>query len=79
MRRMIPIGIVLLVAAAGCRDEPTFDKRYDAAQEKISASAERIDQDLAADPQIPGAAPWGDGTGSPGNRLKAEPLSDRPQ
>lgn len=68
MRRMIPIGIVLLVAAAACRDEPTFDERYDAAQEKISVSAERIDRDLDAASATPAAAPGGVGTGSPADR-----------
>lgn len=46
MRRMAPIVIALLVGTAGCRDEPTFDERYDAAQNKITTSAKRIDRDL---------------------------------
>lgn len=79
MRRIIPISMALLVGAAGCRDEPTFDERYDAAQEKVSASAERIDKDLDAASKMPGAAPRGDGTGSPDDRPQADMPADRSQ
>lgn len=79
MRRLITISMALLVGATGCRDEPTFDERYDAAQEKVSASAERIDRDLDAAPKTPGAAPLGDGTGAPDDRPQADMPADRSQ
>lgn len=47
MRRAAPALLALLAAATGCQDEPSFDERYDAAQERIRDTAQGIDNDLA--------------------------------
>lgn len=47
MRRAAPALLALLVAVTGCQDEPSFDERYDAAQERIRDTAQGIDNDLA--------------------------------
>lgn len=62
MRCTVPLALLLLTAAAACRDEPSFDERYDAAQKKISVSAERIDRDLEAAPTEAGSLPREDRT-----------------
>lgn len=57
MRCTVLLALLLLTAVPACRDEPSFDERYDAAQKKISASAERIDRDLEAVPTEAGSSP----------------------
>lgn len=46
-------GLVLLLVAtigvAACRQEPTFDERFDAAQEEVEETVRSIDRDLETD------------------------------
>jgi hypothetical protein len=44
MRRCVALALVLLVA---CRQEPTFDERYDAAEKELQDRATEIDAELA--------------------------------
>ncbi|MFM6933062.1 MAG: hypothetical protein ACKOUT_12555 [Novosphingobium sp.] len=44
--RLILICAALL-ALAGCKAEPTFDERYDAAQKALDAKSKAIDGELA--------------------------------
>ena len=50
------VGLLALFAVCACKSEPTFDERYDAAQEQITDKAEELDHDLdtpsAADTEI---------------------------
>lgn len=46
MKRAILLSLPLLSLAWGCKDEPTFEERYDAAERKIRVTAEEIDRDL---------------------------------
>lgn len=57
MRRFVAVGLMLSAALSACRDEPSFDERYNAAQKKISVSADRIDRDLEAAPTAAGTPP----------------------
>ncbi|WP_156522785.1 hypothetical protein [Erythrobacter neustonensis] len=57
MRRVVAVGLMFLSALPACRDEPSFDERYDAAQKKIRVSADRIDRDLEAAPTPAGSSP----------------------
>lgn len=45
MRRALPVGVVLLLAA--CRNEPDFDTRYEKASAEIEARAHALDADAA--------------------------------
>ena len=50
------VGLLALSALCACKSEPTFDERYEAAQEQIMDKAEELDHDLdtpsAADTEI---------------------------
>ncbi|MEJ6011563.1 hypothetical protein [Novosphingobium aquae] len=37
----------MLLALAGCKQEPSFDERFDAAQKTLEAKAKAIDQELS--------------------------------
>ena len=52
-------ALALCLLAPACKEEPSFDQRYDAAEEKIRRTAAEIDSDLrTAEPrQQPAAAP----------------------
>ncbi len=39
-------GLLALVALAACENEPTFEERYDSAQEQIEDKAEELDDEL---------------------------------
>ena len=41
-------AVLALVALAACQQEPTFDERYDTAQDKIEGMARDIDGELEA-------------------------------
>ena len=41
-------AVLTLVALAACQQEPTFDERYDTAQDKIEGMARDIDGELKA-------------------------------
>ena len=43
MRRAFAIALLLLAA---CRSEPSFDERYERAEEEINAKAAELDEDL---------------------------------
>ncbi len=43
------VSAVLLLMTPACKDEPTFDERYSAAQEKVSKTATGIDSALEAE------------------------------
>ena len=45
-------GVVILAALAlgGCQSEPSFDERYDTAQETIEAKAKELDAELQEAP-----------------------------
>ncbi|WP_394269640.1 hypothetical protein [Qipengyuania sp.] len=47
MARSLPIIALAALALAGCKDEPSFDERYEAAEEKLEEQAAGIDRDLA--------------------------------
>ena len=38
--------LIAMIALAGCKQEPTFDERYDAARSTIGETAREIDRDL---------------------------------
>lgn len=57
MRRIVAVGLMFLSALPACRDEPSFDERYEAAQKKIRVTADRIDRDLEAAPTAAGSPP----------------------
>jgi len=38
--------LIAMLALAGCKQEPTFDERYDAARSTIGETAREIDRDL---------------------------------
>jgi len=40
------VGLLALSALCACKSEPTFDERYEAAQEQITDKAEELDHDL---------------------------------
>jgi|TARA_B100000678_G_C18169779_1_gene486695 hypothetical protein len=44
-------AVICLLCLAACRNEPSFDERYEAAQERIEDTADGIDQELDP-PQI---------------------------
>ena len=50
------VGLLALSALCACKSEPTFDERYEDAQEQIMDKAEELDHDLdtpsAADTEI---------------------------
>ena len=50
------VGLLALFAVCACKSEPTFDERYEAAQEQITDKAEELDRDLepasAADTEV---------------------------
>ena len=48
-------GILLAatLGVAACRQEPTFEERYDAAQDEVEETARSIDRDLENDTAIP--------------------------
>lgn len=50
-------GVVILAALAlgGCQSEPSFDERYDTAQETIEAKAKELDAELEPPPPLPDA------------------------
>ena len=55
-------GVVILAALAlcACESEPSFDERYDTAQETIEAKAKALDAELAQPPLPDAAAPDAD-------------------
>jgi hypothetical protein len=57
-------AITVLLALSGCKQEPTFDERFDAAQKKLEAKAKAIDQELSV-AASEGAAVAAGETGSP--------------
>lgn len=40
-------AFAVLLAVAGCKQEPSFDERFDAAQKTLEAKTKAIDQELA--------------------------------
>lgn len=48
MRRRILLALPIASLACACAEEPTFDERYDTAQETIRETADDIDEDLEA-------------------------------
>ena len=42
--------ILAAIALSGCQSEPSFDERYDTAQETIEAKAEELDAELQEAP-----------------------------
>ena len=50
-------GVVILAALAlcACESEPSFDERYDTAQETIEAKAKELDAELEPPPLLPDA------------------------
>ncbi|MGB3807703.1 MAG: hypothetical protein WA936_10935 [Erythrobacter sp.] len=51
------LAILALVILCGCEREPTFDERYEAAQEEIEAKAAELDRELEraqVEPSDPG-------------------------
>lgn len=42
------LGCAVLLALAGCKAEPSFDERFQAAEKRINAKAQAIDQELSA-------------------------------
>lgn len=48
--RSVSIPILCLLALAACRREPSFDERYDAANEKIRDTAAQIDAQMSEAP-----------------------------
>lgn len=59
-------AFALLLAVAGCKQEPTFDERFDATQKSLEAKAKSIDQELSV-AASEGAAADAGASGSPGN------------
>lgn len=55
---MLRAGIILLlVALTACKREPSFDERFDAAQQKVERSARDIDAQISAsDAALPDAS-----------------------
>lgn len=41
------LAAIILSLVAACKSEPTFDQRYEAAEEKIRSTAKEIDQEIA--------------------------------
>ena len=52
-------GVMILAALAlgGCQSEPSFDERYEAAQETIEAKAKALDAELEQPPLPEADAP----------------------
>jgi len=51
-------ALALCLLAPACKEEPSFDQRYDAAEEKIRRTAAEIDSDLrTAEPRQQPATP----------------------
>ena len=42
------MAILIVLGLAACKNEPTFDKRYETAQERIEDKAKEIDQELGS-------------------------------
>jgi len=42
------VVVLFALALAGCKREPNFDERFDAAQARISKAAEAIDSEISA-------------------------------
>ena len=40
------LTLLALVTAAGCKDEPSFDERYEAAEKRLEKKAAAIDREL---------------------------------
>lgn len=40
-------ALAVLLALAGCKRQPSFDERFDAAQKKLEAKTRAIDQELS--------------------------------
>ena len=55
-------GVMILAALAlgGCQSEPSFDERYDTAQETIEAKAKALDAELEQPPLPDADAPDAD-------------------
>ncbi len=55
-------GVMILAALAlgGCQSEPSFDERYDTAQETIEAKAKALDAELEQAPLSDADAPDAD-------------------
>lgn len=60
--RMMPL--LILCALVGCKREPTFDERYDAANKTIVERARQIDAQIAPAPH-PAAIASSSGSGAP--------------
>jgi outer membrane murein-binding lipoprotein Lpp len=46
MRRLAPVALLLL--AAGCHREPSFDERYASTEKALGSEAAALDSELAA-------------------------------
>jgi hypothetical protein len=54
-RRAIALALLVAPALAGCKREPDFSERYDAASKQIDAAAQEIDAELADRAKAAGA------------------------
>ncbi len=59
-------AFALLLAVTACKQEPTFDERFDATQKSLEAKAKAIDQELSV-AASEGAAVVATGSDRPGN------------
>lgn len=57
-------AFAVLLALTACKQEPTFDERFDAAQKKLEAKTKAIDQELSVAASEGAAAEAGE-SGSP--------------
>ncbi|WP_347303339.1 hypothetical protein V5740_01565 [Croceibacterium sp. TMG7-5b_MA50] len=48
MPRLLPLCTLTLFGLAACRQEPSFDERYDAAQKQVGTTAARLDKEMVA-------------------------------
>lgn len=46
MRRSLPLLVAAALTATACESEPTFDERYETAQDSIRETARDIDSEL---------------------------------
>jgi len=58
------VSAALLMLATACQQEPDFDERYQAAQDKIRDKAVEIDSELAKAQRRRAAEETGTGTGT---------------
>lgn len=43
----VMLSLAILAALSACEREPSFDERFDSAQQEIEAKASELDEDLA--------------------------------